>query len=474
LRCMMHAPLFLFCCPCEKGPAMIVAWTRPLFQWDELDDSPDLKTIRNFLRILPDAKLLAALRRARGRGRNDYPVHVLWGVVVLTPLLRHTSYTQTLAELARNPSLARLVGIESPEDVPKAWNVSRFLDVLGREPFLTILREMFDELVRTTAEEVEELGCRLAGDAMSLLGRRGRSGREEGLPGPTGGRKEYEDESGRVVKVYEWFGYKLHVLVDTLHEVVVAYRVSSANVADNKMLGELLAQAERNLPGSDGRSRIETLAYDRAADDGDIYRQLVERGVKPVIVNRRLWRDEKERLLPGHDGTTNIVYDEAGTVYCYDKVSEPPIRRRMAYIGYEPQRGTLKYRCPAMHHGFRCASHRRCNAGKRYGKTVRVKCEIDLRRFPPIPRATKKFERLYRGRGAVERVNARLRLFWGVDDGNVTGARRFHARVGVVMVVHIGLAVLLAAVPKRRGVLGQTRLRKVAEALRHRVGLGGR
>jgi len=138
-------------------------------------------------------------------------------------------------------------------------------------------------------------------------------------------------------------------------------------------------------------------------------------------------------MLPGHDGTSNIVYDEAGTIYCYDKVSDPPIRRRMAYIGYEPKRGTIKYRCPAMHYGLRCKSHRRCNGGRRYGKTVRVKWELDLRRFPPIPRATKKFERLYGDRGAVERVNARLRLFWGVDDGNVTGAGRFHARVAVVM-----------------------------------------
>ena len=35
-----------------------------------------------------------------------------------------------------------------------------------------------------------------------------------------------------------------------------------------------------------------------------------------------------------------------------------------------------------------------CNAGKSYGLTVRVKREIDLRRFPPIPHATKQFEKL--------------------------------------------------------------------------------
>ena len=81
--------------------------------------------------------------------------------------------------------------------------------------------------------------------------------------------------------------------------------------------------------------------------------------------------DETERMLPGHDGNSNIVYDEAGTVYCYD-TSEPMVRHPMAYIGYEPQRETLKYRCPARHEGWTCPHDAVCNAGKSYGKTVRV------------------------------------------------------------------------------------------------------
>jgi len=107
-----------------------------------------------------------------------------------------------------------------------------------------------------------------------------------------------------------------------------------------------------------------------------------------------------------------------------------------------------------------------CNAGKRYGRTVRVPQGIDLRRFPPIPRATKQFGRLYRGRTAVERVNARLKLFWGADDGHVTGARRFRAFVGAALVVHLGLATLLASAPRWEGTLGQARLGPIAEALR--------
>ena len=97
---------------------------------------------------------------------------------------------------------------------------------------------------------------------------------------------------------------------------------------------------------------------------------------------------------------------------------------------------------------------------------ARLPCELYLRRFPPIPRATKEFERRYKGRTAVERVNARLKIFWGVDDGNVTGARRFHAFVGAVMVVHLVFATLLAKAPRWEGTLGHTRLGTVAEALR--------
>lgn len=451
---------------------MRIAITKPLFAWDCLDDSPDLATIRDFLHALPDGKLLESLRRRRGKGRDDYPIPVLWGVVVLTPLLRHISIEACLAELRRNAALRRLIGIEHETQVPRKWNLSRFQRVLGEPPHLDLLREMFDVMVRRLGSAVKDLGRRTAGDATGLSARPQRSETQgpSRLDPPTGGRKEYLDETGRVTQVLKWFGYKLHLLVDVDHEVALAYRVTSANRGDCEVLPALVEQTRINL-GDDleprpSVSRIETLAYDKAADTNEVHAFLHASGIKPLVRMRSLWKSERERMLPGHDGNSNIVYDEAGTIYCYDKVSDPPVRRAMAYLGHEKARGTLKYRCPARHRGFRCDSDARCNAGKTYGKTVRVKQEIDLRRFPPIPRATKTFEREYKGRTAVERVNARTKVQLGVDDGNVTGAERFHANVGVVMLVHIGLATLLAACPRREGTLGQTRLSPIAKALR--------
>jgi hypothetical protein len=444
---------------------MRIRMTAPLFAWEALEDSPSLATIKAFLEAVPDAALLASLRRARGKGRDDYPVEVLWGVVLLTGLLRHPSIEATLGDLGRNESMRPLIGIESEAGVPQGYNVSRFLTVLGTQPHLTLLQEVFNAMIRLLGQVVPGLGERTAGDSSGLSARLDGKANADGLPLATGGKKEYTDADGRVTRVVEWFGYKFHLLVDVKHELALAYRISTANVGDNEYLPPLVQQAQANLP----KDRIKTLAYDKAADTEEAHRTLAKAGIAPVIENRSLWKADFERMLPGHDGRSNVVHDESGTIYCYDKQSDPPVRHRMAYLGHEPKRGTLKYRCPAVHEGWRCPSESICNAGRAYGKTLRVKQAIDLRRFPPIPRATKQFERLYRGRTAVERVNGRLKVFWGADDGNITGAARFHAYLGTIMVVHAGLATLLAATPRREGTLGRMRLGPIAKALSEKL-----
>jgi hypothetical protein len=524
---------------------MNISVSRPLFPWDALEDNPSLLTIRRFLESLPDAKLLEDLRRQRGKGRDDYPVHVLWGVLLLTILLRHSALAACLEELQRNDGLCQLIGIDCQDDIPKDWNMSRFLDVLGQDPHRSNLEAVFAHMVERLGVIIPDLGKHTAGDSAALNARRLREDAKakadakttaataatagaapatgtdatgtdatgtdamgpaananaaaaaaatstpavgttsaptptaskpatpvpdkieydkHGLPQPAGGRKEYKDDNGNVSHVLQWFGYKFHLLVDVRHEVALSYRITSTKVGDNEVIPDLVNQGRAHLP----EGRIHTLAYDKAADDNAVHDFLDSVGIKPVIQQRALWKEDPERQLPGHDGNSNIVYDEAGTVYCYDKVSDPPLKHRMSYIGYEPDRGTLKYRCPAKHEDWECPMSDICNAGKSYGKTVRVEKDIDLRRFPPIPRATKLFEKLYKGRTAVERVNGRMKVFWGADDGNITGATRFHAYLGAVMVVHIGLATLLASTG-REGPLGKMELSPIAKALREQI-----
>jgi hypothetical protein len=448
-------------------PAMKIAITKPLFAWDALEDSPSLKSLRVILEAVPDHALLESLRLARGKGRDDYPVEVLWGALLLAIALRHISLDACLEELKRNPALRLIVGIEDEEDVPGADNMSRFLATLGEEPHLTHLRAVFDGMAKRLGMVVADLGKDTAGDSTGLAGRVALSEKlkeaevEQGLPQPSGGKKEYKDDEGKVTNIVEWFGYKLHLLVDVKHEVALAYHITDTKAGDNERIPELVQQAKNNLPPD----RIATLAYDKAADDGAVHEFLHEEGIAPIIRNRTYELEEPEKVLGGRT-PLHIVYDQAGTVFCYDRVSDTPVRHPMAYIGCEAERGTLKYRCPARHQGWDCPSDSVCNSERDYGLTVRVKQEIDLRRFPSVPRATKQFERLYKGRTAVERVNGRLKIFWGIDDGQVYGSRRFHAHVGAVMVVHLAIATLLAQTERYEGTYGKMKLSPLAKALR--------
>jgi hypothetical protein len=449
---------------------MKIAVTKPLFAWDALEDSPSLQSLRRLLEAVPDHDLLQSLRAARGKGRDDYPVEVLWGTLLLAIALRHLSVDACLEDLRRNPALRLMLGIEAEDAVPGSDNMSRFLLTLGEEPHLTHLRAVFDAMVQRLGLVVGDLGQATAGDSTGLSGRGARSEKlraaetEQGLPQPSGGKKEYKDDDGKVTHVVEWFGYKLHLLVDVKHEVSLAYHITDTKAGDNERVAELVQQARHNLPPQ----RLHTLAYDKAADDGAVHEFLHEEGIKPIIHNRNFKLEEPEKVLGGRV-PLNVVYDQAGTVHCYDRVSETPVKHKMAYIGHEAERGTLKYRCPARQQGWDCPSDGTCNGDRTYGLTVRVKQALDLRRFPSIPRATKQFERLYAGRTAVERVNGRLKIFWGIDDGQVSGSRRFHAHVGAVMVVHLAFATLLAQAARYEGTFGKMTLSPIAAALRELI-----
>src|SRR5262249_30065428 len=221
---------------------MRITVTQPLFAWAALEDSPSLETLRRCLEAVPDGPLLQGLKQARGRGRDDFPVSVLWGVAVMTPLLRHASYAACLGEVRRNPALRRLLGIEPLDQSPPHWNLSRFLDAVGHRAHLAALRGSFDGMVQRLAAVVPELGRRTAGDATALSARRGDEERQQaerrlGLPQPAGGGKEDKDAGGQVVKVVGWLGYKLHLLVVIRHAVALAYRITEPEGGGIMVLG---------------------------------------------------------------------------------------------------------------------------------------------------------------------------------------------------------------------------------------------
>ncbi len=179
---------------------------------------------------------------------------------------------------------------------------------------------VFDAMIERLGDAVPDPGRDTAGDATALNARRKKAARaeaeeEQGLPQATGGRKEYTDDEGKVNKVVEWFGFKLHLLVDVKHEVSLSYKITDTKAGDGVTLPAILGDAQTNLPPG----RIKTLAYDKAADTNDVHQLLSKANITPVIQNRSLWKKTTNACPLDLMAIRNIVYDEAGTVYCYDR-----------------------------------------------------------------------------------------------------------------------------------------------------------
>jgi hypothetical protein len=200
----------------------------------------------------------------------------------------------------------------------------------------------------------------------------------------------------------------------------------------------LLAQLKQNHPEITQQAR--TLSADRGYDSQANNQRLYDDyQITPVIDIRHAWKDGETTRALDPEKADVIVYDQDGTLFCAAGRSADEPLIPLAYDGFEKQRGTLKYRCPAAVHGLDCPQREQCGGGP-YGRVVRVPLELDRRRFLPLPRSSYKFKRLYEKRTAVERVNSRLDVSFGFEHHFIRGQKKMQVQVGLALVVMLAMA----------------------------------
>jgi len=412
-----------------------------LFSWQEIDELGDLERLVLVLDNMPDEELMITMEADRGNGRDDYPVRPVWNSIVAGIIYGHDSIESLRRELERNPQLCWLCGFSMTKKkrVPPSWGYTRFLKKLlnyERES-----RETFNSLVKELMELLPEFGTGLAVDGKALNTFANPSKEREREPD---GRRDTDANWG--VKTYKgkrtdgslwktvknWFGYELHLVVDSDYELPVAYEVTRASQAEIPQAKKLTSNMEQEIP--EILSRCNYLSADKGYDDTDLIQSLwKEYGIKPVIDIRNVWKDgEKSRLVEYHD---NVVYDYRGTVSCY--CPETGEIRNMSFGGFEKDRDTLKYRCPAVHYGIRCMGMKECTVGK----ALRIKRSLEPRVFTPLARSSYAWEREYKKRTAVERVNSRLDVSFGFEEHYVRGLKKMKLKMGLALIVMLTMAV---------------------------------
>ena len=137
------------------------------------------------------------------------------------------------------------------------------------------------------------------------------------------------------------------------------------------------------------------------------------------------------------DAKDNIVYDSNGCLYCYDVLTGE--KREMSYNGFEKGRKCLKYLCPSKDYGLECPGMKECG-GIGYGRIVRVPLETDRRLWTPIARSSYKWERIYKSRTAVERVNSRLSGSFMFEHHFIRGQAKMKMRMGLSLLIMVCMA----------------------------------
>lgn len=461
---------------------MAIIAQKRLFSWENVDAASDLDRLAMVMRVIPDEAFMKSLEKARDKGRNDYPIRAIWNSVLAGIVYQHPSIASLRRELLRNGQLRQVCGfdpVKGGEAVPSIWAYTRFLTRLMEHH--KAVEAIFDTLVEQIRIRLEGFGKILAIDSKAIPsfgkgrkqgkgeekgeGKREREGKEEG--GKKGEEKDSKDrrkeqdadwgvkqykgkrkDGSLWQKVVKWFGFKLHLIVEAEHELPVAFEVSRASESDSPRLIPMMEKLQKRHP-----ELVEGTQYltgDKGYDSKENNEVLLETyGIKPVIDTRALWKEDpgQKRLYYEDDGTNNIVYEERGRLYCMFPSPYDPLTLEtapMAFSGYEKDRKTLKYRCPAAVYGMTCPLRETGQCGGKgvgaYGRIVRVPLDKDRRIFVPVVRDSPKWKRLYNKRSAVERVNSRLDVSFGFERHYIRGLKKMRLQVSLAMVVMLCMA----------------------------------
>ena len=426
-----------------------------LVDWVHIDAASDLDRLKLVLDVIPDETLMLALEARRGKGRDDYPIRAVWNSILAGVVFGHLSIASLRRELLRNGELRKRCGFNpcrGARAVPPDSAYTHFLDALL--DLEDQIRELFHDLVERLKKHLPDLGRFLAldGKALPSFGRsrkkdepiRLRSdGKADRRADPDADwgvktKRGVGSEGKAWEKVFSWFGFELHLLVDSQHELPVNFKVTQASTGESPELLPLVQDTKDRHPTL--IESAEELSADKGYDSTDNNAHLLDdHQIKAVIDKRSDWKtgDATRPLYEGRVDT--VVYDVKGTVKCVCPATGEV--RKMEPWGYESDRQGLKYRCPAAVGEYPCQGRDRCpGAQTEYGKIVRIPLEKDRRLFTPIARDSDAWVKAYARRTAVERVNSRIDRVLGFELHTIRGLKKMTTRVCLSLVAVLAMA----------------------------------
>ncbi|MBI3953671.1 MAG: transposase [Chloroflexi bacterium] len=200
---------------------------------------PVVAELQAIFRELPDEDLLAKLRGPRRRGPRGYDPKILWRCYIAYYALGIESVSSLIRLLQDNPFIARACGIESPDGVPSQPTFSRFQSKLAKPVYATLVKKVLWALTDRLHKELPGFGKSVAIDSTDIKAW-SNGGKHHGASDPDAGWCVKTNTEGN--KKFVW-GYKVHILCDTIYELPIVIDVTRGNVHDSQRATPLLRQA---------------------------------------------------------------------------------------------------------------------------------------------------------------------------------------------------------------------------------------
>ena len=402
----------------------------PLFDFEAYISQKETNRLLKVLEALPAEKLLITLEQEHWTGRKGYSVRGLWSTLI-AGLLNQCHSLADIVRLLKRDKETRLVCGFSKDAMPGEDALGRFLKKLVKHA--TVLDEFIQALVDKLRELLPGFGAKLAVDSTDILAY--ANGYRE-YPADTDARwgakkkgnsqDQAKTEAGKVrgekkePDVYYWFGYKLHLIIDALYELPLAFILTPANEADTTYLKPLLKKARVNQEKMRPEVVITDKGYDSQENNTFVYQECKAVPIIPI-------RERKDAQLAD-------ICNAQGTPLCSCGLT-------MVYWGRDGN--YLKYRCPYALGKAECKSRFRCSSSP-YGYVLKLPIAEDVRRHPPVPRESKKWKRLYNMRTAVERVNSRVKKLLGLGEITLRGIQKVTVRSALSLLIMLAAAVSMA------------------------------
>ncbi|QNR65105.1 transposase [Paenibacillus peoriae] len=362
-----------------------------LFSFDELQKLESKDRLPIFFSALDLRSYAKELRNPSPRGADGHCRQGILRALLAAPLENIDTFTGLHRRLELDLRFRYQCGLRLDRKAPSIATLSRVFTELTTKD---LAKRLFEDLVLRCKEEGIINGRHVAIDSAAIHAyEKKQPKRKSELTGNANWGAKF-DSFGNKVK---WFGYKLHLAVDTASELPMALLMTPAHVNDGELAPALIQQVAAS-------TKVKFFVLDAGYDQLKNYE--AARNVKAQAIIPMNLRNEKEPP----SGMTS-----SGRPCCSMGLA-------MTYWGVDGHH--LKFRCPHAKGKVDCPFGMAACSSSNYGLVVKVDTKSDLRRYSSPHRDTKRWKELYNERTSVERCNSRMKTYLTADVMHVWGIQK--------------------------------------------------